>query len=116
MAQKLSWHDRAVPSQAPKWIELGRNDQAVALEMLAVRRLVTEHLSEWRTAYDGPTYRGAGSTYRRAKAIQGIYDAAIPLPDAVMPPPAKEFLSDIRRIVIDANESSGGYAKLSDVA
>jgi hypothetical protein len=69
-------------------------------------------LSEWRMAYDAPQYRGVGSTFRRAKTIHGIYDTAAPLPDAVMPPPSKEFLSDIRRLVISAIEASGGHVRL----
>jgi hypothetical protein len=52
----------------------------VALRDLAVRRLIQDHLPDWRTAYDGPASRGPGSTFRRANAIQGIYDAAAPLP------------------------------------
>jgi len=53
-----------------------------ALHSLAVKRLVETHLADWRVAYD--EFRGAGSTRRRATAIHGIYDAAAPLPDAVM--------------------------------
>ena len=43
-----------------------------ALRDLAVRRLVQNHLPDWRTAYDGPASRGPGSTFRRASAIHGI--------------------------------------------
>ena len=78
---------------------------------LALRRIVERHLAEWRTAYD---LRGKGSTFVRARAIRGIYDDAAPLPDAVMPPPSKRFLAEVRRIVVNAIKTGGGEVK-SDV-
>jgi len=83
-----------------------------ALHDLAVRRLVETHLSDWRVAYD--EFRGPGSTRRRAVAIHGIYDAAAPLPDAVMTSPSVTFLAEIRRIVASAIEANGGQVRLSD--
>ena len=38
------------------------------------------------------------------------------MPDAVMPPPSKQFLIEVRRIVIGAIEANGGHVRLSDVA
>jgi hypothetical protein len=90
-----------------------RRAVSAAMHDLAIRRLVEEHLGEWRAAFD---YRGAGSTDLRARAIRGIYDEAAPLPDAVMPPPSKQFLSEIRRLVTGAIEASGGYVRLGDNA
>jgi hypothetical protein len=86
----------------------------IALHDLAVKRLVEAHLAEWRIAYD--EYRGPGSTRRRAVAIHGIYDAAAPLPDAVMTSPSVAFLSDIRKIVRRAIEENGGKMRLSEAA
>jgi hypothetical protein len=86
----------------------------VALHELAVKRLVETHLAEWRVAYD--EFRGPGSTRRRAHAIHGIYDAAAPLPDAVMTPPSAAFLGEIRRIVISAIKANGGDVRLSEAA
>ena len=94
-------------------IDQVRRSVSAALHDLAVKRLVEEHLSEWRTAYDSPQYQGAGSTFRRARTIHGIYDTAVPLPDAVMPPPSKEFLFEIRRLVVSAIEASGGHVRLT---
>jgi GTP-binding protein EngB required for normal cell division len=88
----------------------------VALRDLAVRRLVQNHLTDWRSAYDGPASRGTGSTFRRATAIQGIYDAAAPLPDAVMTEPSAVFLGEIRRIVTSAIEASGGEVRLIEAS
>ena len=84
---------------------------SAAMHDLAVRRLVEGHLGEWRTAYN---YRGTGSTFHRARAIRGIYDEAAPLPDAVMPPPSKRFLDEIRHLVTGAIEVSGGHVRLGD--
>lgn len=88
----------------------------VALRDLAVRRLVQTHLTDWRTAYDGPGARGAGSTSRRAAAIHGIYDAAAPIPDAVMTELSAAFLREIRAIVIKAIEDCGGEVRLIEAA
>ena len=87
--------------------------RAVSTEMheFALHRLVEQHLVEWREAYD---LRGTGSTFVRARTIRGIYDEAAPMPDAVMPPPSKQFLADVRRIVTSAINSSGGDVRLTD--
>lgn len=89
-----------------------RRAVSAAVHALATRRLVEDHLEVWRAAYD---YRGGGSTFKRARAIHGIYDEAAPLPDAVMPPPSKQFLDEVRRIVTGAIESSGGHVRLGDM-
>lgn len=83
-----------------------------AMHELALRRVVEQHLAEWRGAYD---LRGTGSTFQRARTIRGIYDEAAPIPDAVMPPPSKQFLAEVRRIVTTAIEASGGEVRLADV-
>jgi hypothetical protein len=88
----------------------------VALRDLAVRRLIQSHLGDWRVAYDGPGARGAGSTFRRASAIHGIYDSAAPVPDAVMTEPSAAFLAEIRGIVTRAIEACGGEVRLTEAA
>lgn len=87
--------------------------RAVSTEMheFALQRLVEQHLAEWRDAYD---LRGRGSTFVRARTIRGIYDVAAPIPDAVMPPPSKQFLADVRRIVTGAIDGSGGEIRLTE--
>ncbi len=57
---------------------------------------------------------GTGSTFRRARTISGIYDQAAPVPDAVMPPPSKQFLAEVRRIVISSIEASGGEVQFAE--
>ncbi|MGX1199413.1 hypothetical protein ACSSVQ_003397 [Parvibaculum sp. MBR-TMA-1.3b-4.2] len=88
-----------------------RRAVSAAMHELALRRVVEQHLTEWREAYD---LRGTGSTFRRARTIRGIYDEAAPIPDAVMPPPSKQFLTEVRRIVIGAIEASGGEVGLAE--
>jgi GTP-binding protein EngB required for normal cell division len=88
----------------------------VQLHDLAVRRLVQEHLTDWRAAYDGPASHGLGSSFRRANIIQSIYDAAAPIPDAVMTTPSVAFLAEIRRIVTSAIKTGGGEVRLSEAA
>ncbi|MCY4239259.1 MAG: hypothetical protein OXC93_13090, partial [Rhodospirillaceae bacterium] len=87
--------------------------RAVSTEIhkFASQRLVEQHLTEWREAYD---LRGNGSTFVRARTIRGIYDEAAPIPDAVMPPPSKRFLGKVRRIVTDAIDGSGGEVRLAE--
>ncbi|MGE3512818.1 MAG: hypothetical protein AB7N65_28480, partial [Vicinamibacterales bacterium] len=89
-----------------------RRAVSAAMHELSARRLVEEHLAEWRAA-DG--FRGPGSAFQRARTVRGIYDEAAPLPDAVMPPPSKQFLTEVRRIVTAAIEASGGHVRLSDM-
>jgi hypothetical protein len=73
------------------------------------------HLAEWRVAYNNE-FRGPGSARRRAVAIHGIYDAAAPLPDAVMTSPSVTFLAEISRIVTSAIEANGGEVRLTEAA
>jgi hypothetical protein len=84
----------------------------VELHELGVRRIVESHLSRWRSAYDN--IYGKGSTHVRAVAIRGIYDAAAPIPDAVMTTTSKEFLDELRKIVKQAIKNNGGEVQLSE--
>lgn len=92
-------------------IDRVRRSVSTAIHELALKRIVDQHLSEWRKAYD---LRRAGSTSERARAISGIYDEAAPVPDAVMPPPSKQFLAEVRRLVIDAIETNGGHVQIAN--
>ena len=93
---------------------IARIQRVVSSEIhkLAFRRIIDRHLAEWRAAYD---LRGRGSTSDRAYAIRGIYDTAAPLPDAIMPPLSKQFLVEVRQILVNAIKTGGGEIRL-DVA
>lgn len=111
----ISWSRKPLDEQEEQAaIAHIRQKVDTALHDLAVKRLVEAHLAEWRVAYD--EFRGPGSTRRRAVAIHGIYDAAAPLPDAVMTSPSVAFLAEIRKIVRRAIEENGGKMRLSEAA
>jgi hypothetical protein len=111
--EPLEWTRKPVDDQEEQTaIAEVRRRVSASMYDLAVRRLVQEHLSQWRNAYE---YSGTGSTFRRARTIESIYDGAAPLPDAVMPPPSKEFLLEVRKIIIGAIEASGGLVKLQSL-
>ena len=113
----ITWtREPADDEEAQTAIDRIRQVIEVQLRDLAVRRLVQEHLTDWRTAYDGPASSGRGSTLRRASTIHGIYDGAAPLPDAVMTSSSVAFLAEIRRIVTSAIEAAGGEVRLSEAA
>src|SRR6267378_4935285 len=113
----ISWtREPENADEAQVAIDRIRQVMEVRLRDLAVKRLVEEHLQDWRAAYDGPGSRGPGSTFRRANTIQGIYDAAAPIPDAVMTEPSAAFLGEIRRIVTAAIEACGGDVRLIEAA
>lgn len=113
----IAWtREPADEDEGQRTIDRIRQVIEVALRDLAVRRLIQSHLGDWRAAYDGPGSRGPGSTFRRATAIHGIYDAAAPVPDAVMTEPSAAFLGEIRRIVTSAIEACDGEVRLIEAA
>ena len=60
---------------------------------LASRRVKSERLSDWRSAYDES---GPRSTFRRAKLIaERVYDLAAPVPD-VTPSRSEEHTSELQ--------------------
>jgi hypothetical protein len=113
----IGWNrEPADPQEEQSAIAEVRRAVSTAIHELAMRRVIDEQLGDWRTAYDGPEYSGKGSTFRRARAIQGIYDAAAPLPDAVMTNASMAFLGEVRAIVTLAVESAGGTLRLGEAA
>lgn len=75
------------------------------LHSLALRRLVEQHLNDWRRGMD---HKGKGSAARRAVEIRGIYELAAPIPGTVNSAPALEFMRDVRELVRMAVENNGG--------
>jgi len=109
-----SWtRDPADEQEAQAAISRVRRAVSMALHDLSMKRLVEAQLGDWRVAYE---YRGTGSADRRARVMRQIYEAAAPLPDAVMTSSSAAFLSEIRHIVSSAIESNGGYVRLEEVA
>ncbi|PKM07266.1 MAG: hypothetical protein CVV14_09185 [Gammaproteobacteria bacterium HGW-Gammaproteobacteria-4] len=72
---------------------------------LASRRVKSERLSEWRSAYDES---GPRSTFRRAKLIaERVYDLAAPVPDATPSPDRNAFLHDVAAVTRESIERVG---------
>jgi hypothetical protein len=83
------------------------------LHEFVARRLLAEHLPDWRAAF---THSGKGSTFDRARDIRDIYEAAAPVPGIVVTQLSVQFLKDIRSIVHHAVEENGGQLELASVA
>lgn len=75
------------------------------LHELALKRLVDEHLTEWRR---GLEHKGKGSASRRAIDIRGIYEMAAPIPGTVNTSSAIEFMRGVRELVRAAVVENGG--------
>lgn len=81
-----------------------------ALQAFLHGRLISETLKEWREAYNRS---GRGSATRRAHDISEIYDAAAPVPGAVVTNETREFLAGMRRLVHEAIKDAGGEVRIS---
>ena len=75
------------------------------LHQLALHRLITEHLTEWRRVMD---LKGKGSAAKRASDIRGIYELAAPVPGTVNSPVSLEFMRNVRELVQAAVMGHGG--------
>jgi hypothetical protein len=75
-----TWHPRAPDDAALSSI---RQQVYTDLHRIAERRLVQDHLDDWRAAYD---LRGKNSTFGRAQEINAIYEAGAPIASTVMNP------------------------------
>jgi hypothetical protein len=75
------------------------------LHAFVERRLVQQHLDDWRAAND---LRGKGSTFERALEINAIYEVGAPIASSVMSPVSAEFIQEMRRLVYRAITEHGG--------
>jgi hypothetical protein len=72
---------------------------------LASRRVKSERLADWRSAYDES---GPRSTFRRAKVIaERAYDLAAPVPDVTPSPDRNAFLQDVATVMRESVELVG---------
>jgi len=81
------------------------------LRVLIKRRMTTNVLDDWRSAYD---YKGRGSTFKRAEAIEYILESAAPIPDSVMTDEGRLFLKEIRDVVVEAIKINKGKITLAE--
>lgn len=75
------------------------------LHALADRRIVEQHLDQWRAAFD---LRGKGSTFDRAQEINSIYERGAPVASTVMTKFAADFVQEMRGLVHQAIINGGG--------
>ena len=68
-------------------------------------RLLKIPRKDWVAAFE---YRGRGSTFDRAKAIQTIYDASAPIPGPALNLRSERFLKDVQLLVQEAIGEAGG--------
>ena len=98
----------------PETDDEGEKEHAIArvqqvvyalLNSLVPERLLAESRTEWLGAFD---FKGHGSTSKRARLIQDIYDDAAPIPAEPLEPKAATFLRAVRLLVQEAVEEAGG--------
>jgi hypothetical protein len=90
-----------------------RQEVYTELHSLSERRLVQDHLSEWRAAYE---YRGKGSTFDRAQEINSIYEHGAPIASTVMTAVSAEFILEMRKVVYNAIISHGGQLEAQSLS
>src|SRR5215204_5826889 len=73
----------------------------VMLHALAERRIVDQHLDDWRTAFKG-------STFERAQEMDHIYEQGAPIASTVMSKIAADFVQEMRTLVHRAIIGGGG--------
>jgi hypothetical protein len=76
------------------------------LRSFSLRRLITERYPEWSDAYCA--HSGTGSTRRRARAVDDIYEMAAPVPGETPDRQGNEFLREFRVLVREAIQAAGG--------
>jgi hypothetical protein len=96
-------------AEAEASISQVRRNIAGNIHEIALRRLIEQHLSDWRKAHE---MKGRGSTQQRSIAMKYIYETAAPLPDTVMTEQASRFVVDIRKLVESAIKEAGGKVQL----
>lgn len=83
------------------------------LHELVQERLAERHRGDWQTAY---TQSGRGSGLRRAGEIRRIYEESAPPISSAMKPLAREFLTEVVKIVKLGVEKSGGHFEVPKAA
>lgn len=81
------------------------------LRDFAMRRMIEQRFQDWANAYT--QHSGTGSTRRRARAVDDLYDVAAPVPGETPDPYGNDFLREVRVLVRDAINAANG--KVLDV-
>ena len=83
------------------------------LHELVQERLAERHRGDWHTAY---AQSGRGSGLRRSGEIRRIYEESAPPISSAMKPLAREFLTEVIKIVKLGVEKSGGHFEVPKAA
>ncbi len=92
-------------TQAQKAVSVVRQNVSKVINELAIERIAALHIKNWMQAFE---YRGAGSTFDRARDIKNIYESAAPIPSVILNEISEQFLSQMKKVVCEAIESGGG--------
>ena len=76
------------------------------LRDFALRRVIADRYQDWSDAYT--EHAGTGSTRKRARAIDEIYNVAAPIPGETPDRYGNDFLRDIRVLVREAIKAANG--------
>jgi len=106
LASPVKWEPENAPEEMKRQVA---NDIAVQvfseLHGLGTQRLFRDRVKEWVAAY---SHRGTGSTFDRARDIDGIYSEAAPIPGQAGNETASKFVAELNLMVKTAVQKSGG--------
>jgi GTPase SAR1 family protein len=103
----ISWEPARAPDEMKKTaIDNIMQSLARTLDTFVTDRLLSSKRTEWYQSY--VAHRGQGSTSKRAKGIEAIYEVAAPIPVEISDLATRQFLQEIRKIVCSCIESNNG--------
>jgi GTPase Era involved in 16S rRNA processing len=73
------------------------------LTELVKTRLWRNPLSMWQEANE---FKGRGTTWERKQKVDSIYQRYVPIPEAIADKATKDFLAELRMLVVDAIDST----------
>jgi hypothetical protein len=102
----LRWEPRDADEDA-KLAAIARVKNRVHSGLLDLARdlLIVQRSTDWQAAYG---ISGTGSSAKRAQALRGLYEAAVPMPDNLDGPDGQDFSHLIKDLVADAVREVGG--------
>lgn len=105
--QPVSWEpETRDPDMKELAIAAVSSEVNARLRDFALRRVISQRYQDWAAAFS--SHSGSGSTRRRARAIDELYDVAAPIPGEAADAYGNEFLREVRALVRDAVRAAGG--------
>ena len=106
LSAPVVWDPKHAPDEMKRQVanEIARKVFS-ELHKLGQQRFFHERVKDWVTAY---AHCGAGSTYDRARDIDGIYDIAAPIPGEAGNENASKLVAEISGVVKSAVLDAGG--------